>query len=65
MNSSLLKCVALCTVVVTSSGCYWQVSNIRQPTVGSQLMDLQKARDAGSLTDAEYQAQKTRVLNGK
>jgi len=65
MNKSFTRLSALCLVTAMSSGCYWQVSNNRQPTIGSQLMDLQKARDAGSLTEAEYQTQKTRVLNAK
>jgi phosphate/sulfate permease len=34
-------------------------------TVGQQLVDLQKAKDAGAITDAEYQAQKTKILNEK
>ncbi len=34
-------------------------------TVGQQLMDLQKAKDTGAITDAEYQAQKTKILNEK
>jgi len=35
------------------------------PTLGQQLIDLQKARDAGALTDAEYQTQKARLLDPK
>jgi len=35
------------------------------PTVGQQLIDLQKARDAGIITDAEYQAQKATLLANK
>lgn len=31
-------------------------------TVGQQLIDLQKAKDAGAITDAEYQSQKCRIL---
>ena len=31
-------------------------------TVGQQLVDLQKANDAGAITDAEFQAQKARLL---
>ena len=31
-------------------------------TVGQQLVDLQKAKDAGAITDAEFQAQKTKLL---
>ncbi|HWW00764.1 MAG TPA: SHOCT domain-containing protein [Candidatus Acidoferrum sp.] len=37
--------------------------NVQQPaTVGQQLVDLQKAKDAGALTDAEFQAQKAKLL---
>jgi hypothetical protein len=31
-------------------------------TVGQQLLDLQKAKDAGVITDAEYQIQKSKLL---
>ena len=34
-------------------------------TVGQQLIDLQKARDAGAITEAEYQAQKAKILRDK
>lgn len=34
-------------------------------SVGQQLMDLQKAKDAGAITDAEYQAEKAKFLNQK
>lgn len=34
-------------------------------TLGQQLIDLQKARDTGAITEHEYQAQKTRLLNPK
>ena len=50
------------------SGCLaWDLSggttNRSQcPTVGQQLIDLQKAKDAGIITDAEYQAQKAKLL---
>jgi len=33
--------------------------------VGQQLIDLQKARDAGIITEAEYQTQKAKVLGAK
>ena len=31
-------------------------------TVGQQLVDLQKAKDAGAIDDAEFQAQKAKLL---
>lgn len=36
-----------------------------KPTVGQQLIDLHKAKDAGIITEAEYQAQKTILLGEK
>jgi hypothetical protein len=35
------------------------------PTLGQQLLDLQKAKDTGVITDAEYQAQKAKLLENK
>jgi hypothetical protein len=35
------------------------------PTVGQQLTDLQKAKDAGAITDEQYQAQKAKILDEK
>jgi hypothetical protein len=35
------------------------------PTLGQQLMDLQKAKETGAITDSEYQAQKAKVLESK
>jgi hypothetical protein len=40
-------------------------NRIEQPTVGQQLIDLQKAKEAGAITDTEYQAQKAKLLNSK
>ena len=34
-------------------------------TLGQQLIDLQKARDAGAISDADYQIQKEKLLNRK
>jgi hypothetical protein len=49
------------------TGCAWQVGSDKkvttmQPTTGQQLIDLQKARDSGAITDSEYQAQKAKLL---
>ena len=34
-------------------------------TMGRQLIDLQKAKEAGAITDAEFQTQKARLLGNK
>jgi hypothetical protein len=35
------------------------------PTLGQQLMDLQKAKDTGAITDQEFQAQRAKLLQSK
>jgi hypothetical protein len=35
------------------------------PTMGQQLIDLKEAKDSGAITEAEYEAEKARLLNGK
>lgn len=37
----------------------------RNPTEGQQLIDLQRARDAGAISAEEYQAQKAKLLAEK
>jgi hypothetical protein len=40
-------------------------TDVRKPTIGQQLIDLQKARDTGALTDSEYQIQKAKLIENK
>jgi hypothetical protein len=35
---------------------------VQSPTIGQQLIDLQKAKDAGAITEADYQIQKAKLL---
>jgi hypothetical protein len=37
----------------------------QKASVGQQLMDLKTAKEAGAMTDAEYEAQKAKLLGGK
>ena len=51
--------------VTLLNGCVFAVgsgSSTKQQTVGQQLVDLQKAKDSGAITDAEFQAQKAKLL---
>ena len=51
------------------TGCIASIGN-RSPerpaatgtTLGQELLDLQKARDAGAITEAQYETQKARLL---
>ena len=40
-------------------------THTQPPTVGQQLIDLQKAKDAGIITEADYQSQKDKLLDAK
>jgi outer membrane biogenesis lipoprotein LolB len=66
----LIPTLAVCLATTLLAGCAWQVgggpkNSTIQPTVGQQLIDLQKAKDAGVITDLEYQAQKAKFLGGR
>jgi len=41
------------------------ITKSQTPTIGQQLIDLQKAKDDGAITDTEYQAQKAKLLAKK
>ena len=60
--------LALCAVVFLS-GCVAAIgnrgTNPGDATLGQQLIDLQKAKEAGAMTDAEYQVQKAKLLDTK
>ena len=61
----------IASVVLT--GCVFAIDSQKPPppapvvqsTKGQQLVDLKKAHDAGAITDAEYEVQKEKVLQGK
>ena len=51
------------------SGCAIQIGN-RHPdasggTVGQQLVDLKKAKDAGAISEGEYEAKKAKLLRAE
>ncbi len=37
-------------------------TEIHKTTLGQELLDLQKAKEAGAITDAEFQVQKAKLL---
>ena len=70
MKQITLRLFVICLVAPLLSGCAWEVSGAPkhatvQPTLGQQLVDLQKAKDVGAITDVEYQTQKAKLLGDK
>ena len=70
MRKISIPLLVIVSAMALSSGCTWSVGSgpktaTIMPTTGQQLIDLQKARDSGAITDAEYQAQKARMLGSK
>ena len=63
--TKLVFVLALLSVPLLSGGCI-AIGNRGNPnlnpTVGQQLIDLQKAKESGALNEQEYQAQRTKVL---
>jgi hypothetical protein len=50
------------------AGCAWSIGDgkdrvtTNQPTRGQELIDLQKAKDQGAITQEEYDRQKKQIL---
>ena len=60
-----LSCVL--SAIPLLSGCVAAIGNHTPPeaTVGQQLIDLQKAKESGAISEAEYQSERTKVLGHK
>ncbi len=67
----LISPLAIVAVASLLSGCALSLGSSEKheattaPTLGQQLVDLKKAKDAGAITDTEYQAQKAKLLDSK
>ena len=67
-NTFYTLVIALASGLLT--GCSWSVGSSPKtstvlPTTGQQLIDLQRAKDSGAITDAEYHALKAKLLDKK
>jgi hypothetical protein len=67
MKKSVIPFAAGLSALLLLSGCVLGVGSgaktiTQQPTLGQQLVDLQKAKDVGAINDTEFQAQKTKLL---
>ena len=65
-NHLMMTAVAVFAAAILT-GCVAAIGNRddgpARATLGQQLVDLQKAKDAGALTDSEFQEQKQRLLS--
>jgi PBP1b-binding outer membrane lipoprotein LpoB len=70
MKSLLLPVSLALLSIMFLDGCVAAVGN-RSPaasdraTLGQQLIDLQRAKETGAITEAEFQVQKERLLNNQ
>lgn len=71
MKKIIVPIVAGLTATMLCTGCLdlhvggGTTNRSQTPTLGQQLIDLQTAKDKGIITDAEYQAQKAKLLSAK
>jgi len=67
MKRTILTTIVGISALLLLNGCLLFGTGDRtvtnQPTTGQQLIDLKKAKDAGAINDAEFQAQKAKLLN--
>jgi hypothetical protein len=66
----LIVNLAVATLVTAFvAGCAWSIGGSEKgettvhPSKGQELVDLKRAKDAGAISDAEYEVQKERILN--
>ena len=69
MKKTSFATVALLSALLLLNGCVGlsvgggSKSETKKPTLGQQLTDLQRARDAGAITEEQYQTQKAKLLS--
>jgi hypothetical protein len=63
-GSLLLVSLALggCVFAPGDNGRDWDDDDSTQPTIGQELLDLDRARDAGVISTSEYERTKARIL---
>jgi hypothetical protein len=72
MKNNVSKWAGLAAVVtiagLLATGCAWSIGGkgdaktVAQPTKGQELVDLKKAKDQGAISDADYEAQRAKIL---
>jgi PBP1b-binding outer membrane lipoprotein LpoB len=70
MKKLLIPTAVALSAMLLFSGCVASLGSgsktvVNKPTLGQQLTDLQKAKDSGAITEAEYQAQKAKLIETK
>ncbi|HXR07561.1 MAG TPA: SHOCT domain-containing protein [Candidatus Acidoferrum sp.] len=72
MKKCLVPAMLALSVMLFCGGCIGGLNmgggsktEVRNPTLGQQLIDLQKARDSGAISPAEYDAKKAELLTKK
>ncbi len=71
MKRIIVSTVIGLSAAVLLSGCIAAIGNSegKHPrattTLGQELMDLQKAKDTGAISEADYEAQKAKMLGHK
>ena len=68
MNRNHPRRFALASTAIMLAGLGGRVvgnnSKLQRPTIGQELIDLQKARDSGAIDETEYDRTRTRILDG-
>ncbi|HLF93466.1 MAG TPA: hypothetical protein VJB14_08385 [Planctomycetota bacterium] len=63
-----MKTILRSLAFLALAGCGWSVGSssderVQRPTLGQQLIDLKKARDAKAITDADYSTKRQELID--
>jgi hypothetical protein len=72
MKKNVIPAMLALSAILLFGGCVGGLNlgggaktEVRNPTLGQQLIDLQKARDSGAITPAEFDAKKAELMSKK
>lgn len=54
---------ALAAILLATGCAVGNTKQVQQPTVGQELIDLQRARETGAISDREFEEQRQQILN--
>jgi hypothetical protein len=70
MKTKWVSLLMVATLAGMLSGCAWSIGSDRhggagsqETTLGQELIDLKRAKEAGAINDAEYELQRKRLMD--
>ncbi|MFT7243568.1 MAG: hypothetical protein ACI82A_000912 [Candidatus Azotimanducaceae bacterium] len=62
MRSEVMKCLCIAILLLGATSCVKVDTDSKMPRMGSELIDLSRAKTMGELTDQEFQVLRRKVF---